>query len=93
MTPGPDPLPPPARAADAVCAREVSPREGGLPAPVLYRGQRWWFCSADCRRAFKREPERWADARPDAGEPTEPDVPRPSRPPSPFRVIGPGRRG
>lgn len=74
---------------DAVCGRVLAPDAVG--APLTFRGRRWFFCgdaATGCRAAFKREPERWADARPEAGVPLEPPgLPR-SREASPFRVSG-----
>jgi YHS domain-containing protein len=34
--------------------------EGALTAE--YRGQRYYFCSAGCRRQFERDPERFLTA-------------------------------
>jgi YHS domain-containing protein len=78
----------PPRLLDPVCGRELIPDPRRLG--VSFRGRRWFFCDdpeRGCRLAFKREPERWADARPEAGVRLTPTVPPPERPPSPFRVV------
>lgn len=77
----------PPRLIDPVCGRELAPDPRRLG--VSFRGRRWFFCDdpeRGCRLAFKREPERWADARPEAGVPSVFGVPVPARPPSPFNV-------
>lgn len=48
----------------AVCGAAVE--TGGRPG-LSFMGRQWWFCGQACRLAFKREPERWAKARPEAG--------------------------
>ncbi|MCB9728476.1 MAG: YHS domain-containing protein [Deltaproteobacteria bacterium] len=74
-------FPAPETATDVVCGRTVLPASAGLP--LLFRGCRYWFCSQACRQAFKREPERHVEARPDAGVPAGPP---PVERRSPFRV-------
>jgi|GEM_PF-2648848 len=76
---------------DPVCGRELEPDPRRLG--LSFRGRRWYFCDdpeRGCRLAFKRDPERWANARPDAGVEARPTVPPPTRGPSPFNVaVGP----
>lgn len=78
----------PAPLIDPVCGRALTPDPRRLG--VTYRGRRWFFCDdpeRGCRLAFKREPERWADARPEAGVVPRPLVPPATREPSPFNVV------
>ena len=58
----------------------------GRAPGLLFQGKRWYFDGAACRLAFKREPERWAAARPDAGRAPESALPPRTRGPGPFRV-------
>ena len=61
-----------------VCARAF---EVEAPSPgVYFRGARITFCSVPCMLAFKREPERYAQARPAIV------APEPSARRSPFQV-------
>ncbi len=75
------------RVSDVVCAicggPALNDRSGGL----LFLGKRWFFCSQACRIAFKREPERIASARPEAGVAVESAsaLPR-TRDASPFKI-------
>jgi YHS domain-containing protein len=62
--------PAPESAVDPVCGAALAPASAGLP--VLFRGMRYWFCSWECRLAFKREPEIHVAARPEAGSPAGP---------------------
>jgi YHS domain-containing protein len=62
--------PAPERVLDPVCGVELAPALAGLP--VLFGGLRYWFCSWECRMAFKRAPEAHRDARPGAGSPAGP---------------------
>jgi len=77
----------PPHARDPVCGRPLTPtsRDPGL----MFRGRRWYFCDdpeRGCRLAFKRAPERFADADPEAGVLARPATPPRERAPSPFRV-------
>ncbi|MEZ4268806.1 MAG: hypothetical protein R3F39_20820 [Myxococcota bacterium] len=73
--------PAPESVTDPVCGASVSPAAAGLP--VLFRGLRYWFCSWDCRLAFKSQPEIHAAARPEAGSPAGPP---PTHRKGPFTV-------
>lgn len=75
---------------DPVCGRELG--DGGARVSVVFRGKRWFFCADPaCRLAFKRAPERWAEARPEAGVAARPPgPPPPRRAPSPFHVVSVG---
>lgn len=66
---------------DPVCGAVVTPASAGLP--IMFRGLRYWFCSWECRLAFKREPETHAAARPAAGSAAGP---APSTRRGPFTV-------
>ncbi len=69
----------------AVCGAEV---EAGRALPIRFVGKRWFVCGGPCRVAFKREPERWVAARPEAGRGGEGVAAPPPRmrAPGPFRV-------
>ena len=58
---------------------------------VGFRGRRWFFCSAQerpCIFAFKKAPERFADAHPEAGvAPPPPPVPPAAPRDSPFTIL------
>jgi len=43
------------KAVDPVCGMEVDPER--TPHKTIYRGQRYYFCSQHCKRAFERDPE------------------------------------
>jgi hypothetical protein len=54
---------------------------------LSFLGKRWFFCGQRCRATFKREPERWAASRPDAGLEVEgPGALVRDRPVSPFKI-------
>ena len=42
---------------DPVCDREVS--ENDAAATSYYAGDRYYFCSDDCKQRFDRDPERY----------------------------------
>jgi len=44
---------------DPVCGMEVNPESA--EAQSEYGGQTFYFCSARCKEAFDREPERYLD--------------------------------
>jgi len=72
---------------DPVCGRTLP--VGDCGPPLTFRGRRWYFCrdgARGCRLAFKREPERWADAQPEAGVVIAPWVPPRTRSASPFHI-------
>lgn len=46
-----------ARATDPVCGMEVDP---GTSAQAVYRSNTYYFCSEECHRAFREDPERYA---------------------------------
>lgn len=68
-----------------VCGSSLAPA-GRLG--LSYRGLRWYFCGMDCRLAFKRKPELWAQKRPEAGQSVQPGLGAPprTRSASPFKV-------
>lgn len=70
----------------AVCGAAVE--TGGRPG-LSFMGRQWWFCGQACRLAFKREPEHWAKARPEAGRAVgtgQVAAPPRTRTPSVFKV-------
>lgn len=44
-------------AIDPVCKMEVD--EKNPPAVAEYKGQKYYFCSNGCKRAFEKDPERY----------------------------------
>ena len=46
-----------ARATDPVCGMDVDP---GTAAQATHESQTYYFCSEQCLRAFRAEPERFA---------------------------------
>lgn len=73
--------------SDVVCAICGGPVLNDKSGGLLFLGKRWFFCSQACRIAFKREPERIASERPEAGVAVESAsaLPR-TRDVSPFKI-------
>jgi YHS domain-containing protein len=44
-------------ATDPVCYAEVD--EETTPHIVTYKGQKYWFCTASCRKKFEEKPEKY----------------------------------
>jgi YHS domain-containing protein len=44
-------------ATDPVCYAEVD--EDTAPHVVTYKGQKYWFCTASCRKKFEEKPEKY----------------------------------
>lgn len=44
-------------AIDPVCKMQVD--ENKAPASIVYKGQKYYFCSQGCKRAFEKEPEKY----------------------------------
>jgi YHS domain-containing protein len=47
-----------AMAKDPVCGMEVDPKKAAGKSD--YQGQTYYFCSAGCKKAFDKEPARYA---------------------------------
>lgn len=45
-------------AVDVVCGMTID--EKGAAAQAEYKGQTFYFCSADCKRSFEQDPEQYA---------------------------------
>lgn len=78
---------PPDRAIDPVSGAELAPPSETLS--LWFRGARYFFETHATRMAFKSDPERWAQARPEAAVSQSPG-PRPpprTRAASPFKVV------
>ena len=45
---------------DPVCGMEVDPKTAGGKSD--YKGQTYYFCSLGCKKAFDKEPEKYANA-------------------------------
>lgn len=43
---------------DPVCKMELEPKQAAAKAE--YRGERYYFCSTACHRAFTSQPEKYA---------------------------------
>ena len=46
---------------DPVCGMEVDPKTAAGKSE--YRGQTYFFCSNGCKKAFDKEPEKYAKAQ------------------------------
>jgi len=46
-----------AKAVDPVCGMDVAP--GSTKLVSLFKGQSYWFCAENCRRAFEDNPEKY----------------------------------
>jgi len=46
-------------AKDPVCGMDVD--ENKAAARLLYRNETYYFCTAACKRAFERTPEKYTD--------------------------------
>lgn len=44
-------------ATDPVCYAEVD--EETASHAVTYKGQKYWFCTASCRKKFEEKPEKY----------------------------------
>jgi uncharacterized protein len=55
-----------AKAVDPVCGMTVDPATA--KEKVDYKGTTYYFCSAGCRSAFEKDPERYTDQAAQAGE-------------------------
>lgn len=42
---------------DPVCGMEIDPKEAAGKSE--YKGQTYYFCSPDCKKAFDKEPEKY----------------------------------
>jgi len=49
---------------DPVCGMEIDPKTAAGKSE--YQGKTYYFCSSGCKKAFDKEPQKFA-ARPDAG--------------------------
>lgn len=48
-------------AKDLVCGMQVNEQQAGSQGLTSeYRGQTYYFCSANCKRQFDQNPERYA---------------------------------
>lgn len=54
-------------AKDPVCGMEVDPK--ATPYKAAYKGEVYYFCSANCKKAFEEDPERYLKRGP-MGMPT-----------------------
>ncbi|WP_024303448.1 heavy metal translocating P-type ATPase [Pseudogulbenkiania sp. MAI-1] len=48
-----------ANVIDPVCGMKVDPKQAQVSQ--VYRGQKYWFCSARCQQKFAAEPEKYAN--------------------------------
>ncbi len=48
-------------ALDLVCGKEVNEKE--TPHTSQYQGMSFYFCSAECQKAFEQDPERYLRQR------------------------------
>lgn len=64
------------RNIDPVCGMELTP--GQIEAQSQYKGQRYDFCSVECKRLFDANPESYlsASAGSRQDQNTEPPLPR-----------------
>ncbi len=46
-------------AQDPVCKMDVE--EGKAGATIVYKGDTYYFCSANCKNDFEKEPEKYAN--------------------------------
>jgi Cu+-exporting ATPase len=53
---------------DVVCGMMVDPATAAGVSE--YKGRRYYFCSAGCKREFDNDPGAYADNRPDGGADT-----------------------
>jgi YHS domain-containing protein len=44
---------------DPVCGMDVDPKQAAGQSD--YQGQRYYFCSAGCKKAFDKEPAKYTD--------------------------------
>ena len=52
----------PAEVLDPVCGMTISPDDAVGHAD--YKGQTYYFCSANCKRQFDQDPQRYASQQP-----------------------------
>ena len=50
---------------DPVCGMDVDPKTAAGSSE--YKGQKYYFCSVGCKKAFDQEPEKYVKANPDVG--------------------------
>ncbi len=50
---------------DPVCKMEVEKEDAA--AETLYRGNKYYFCSEDCKDSFEKEPDKYSEKKKKAG--------------------------
>lgn len=62
------------KSIDPVCGMELDP--GQVEAQATYKGKAYQFCSEECRRTFKENPEEYVGNPPGQERETSPPMPR-----------------
>jgi len=62
-----------AKSVDPVCGMQLDP--GQIEAQASYEGQRYDFCSEECRRLFEANPQQYLNATTKTSDQTLPPIP------------------